>query len=187
MQLAFYFDQTRCIGCHTCVVACKDWHDLPAEHTHWRRVSTYEEGKFPEVGVYHVSVSCNHCERPACAEACPEEAIYKREADGVVLVDAEKCTACHACEDACHACEGACPYGAIQFRPEEGSKAEKCCFCVDRIDGGETPICVSACPMRALDYGDFDSLSSRPDAGRSIRHLPEGAETTAALIIKPKQ
>jgi len=180
MQLAFYFDQTRCIGCHTCVVACKDWHDLPAELVSRRRVSTYEEGKFPDVGVHHVSVSCNHCEKPACAEACPEDAIYKREADGVVLIDAEKCTGCRACEDAC-------PYGAIQFRPEEGAVAEKCCFCEDRLADGEIPICVSACPMRALDCGDFDSLAGRPGATRSVRHLPDGAQTMASLLIKPKQ
>lgn len=181
MQLAFYFDQTRCTGCHTCVVACKDWHDLPAGEVSWRRVSTHEEGKFPDVGVYHVSVSCNHCEKPACAESCTEGAIYKREKDGVVLVDSEKCTG------GCRACEKACPYGAIQFRPDSRAKAEKCDFCADRLENSESPICVAACPMRALDAGTFESMSRRPDASRHIRHLPDGALTTASLLIKPKK
>jgi anaerobic dimethyl sulfoxide reductase subunit B (iron-sulfur subunit) len=179
LQLAFYFDQTRCIGCHTCVVACKDWHDLPAELVDWRRVNTYEEGKFPDVGVFHVSVSCNHCEKPACAAACPEEAIGKRESDGVVLVDSEKCNGCRACEDAC-------PYGMLQFRSDDGGVAEKCNFCADRLESGDVPVCVGSCPMRALDYGALDELSSKPDVVRKIPYLPDGAETTGALLIKPK-
>jgi anaerobic dimethyl sulfoxide reductase subunit B (iron-sulfur subunit) len=178
MQQAFYFDQTRCTGCHACVVACKDWNDLPAELVFWRRVETYEEGKFPDVRVYHVTVSCNHCEKPACAEACPEEAIVKRD-DGVVLIDDDKCTGCQVCEDAC-------PYGAIQFRPGDDAKAEKCTFCSDRLAGGEIPVCVGACPMRALDCGDLESLADRPEVSRTAKHLPDGAYTTGSLLIKSK-
>jgi len=186
MQLAFYFDQTRCIGCHTCVVACKDWHDLPAELVSRRRVSTYEEGKFPDVGVHHVSVSCNHCEKPACAEACPEDAIYKREADGVVLIDAEKCTGCRACEDAC-------PYGAIQFRPEEGAVAEKCCFCEDRLADGEIPICVVSARIALrtarFPYACPPALCARSIAG-TLTALPAGRAlpgACATFLTAPKR
>ena len=179
MQLGFYFDQTRCTGCHTCVVACKDWHDLPPQTSNWRRVTTYEKGSFPNVDVSHLSVSCAHCSRPGCAEICPEDAIYKRDADGVVLIDAEKCTACRACEDSCE-------YGAIQFGPGADSKAEKCTFCVDRLEKGESPICVSACPMRALDFGEIKALSSKPGVVTSIPPLPDAARTGSSLFIKPK-
>ncbi len=179
MQLAFYFDQTRCTGCHTCVVACKDWHDLPAELVNWRRVTTHEAGKFPNVRVSHVSVSCSHCAHSACIQACPEEAIYKRAHDGVVLIDSDKCTGCRVCEDAC-------PYGAIQFRDAGNAKAEKCNFCVDRLANGEAPVCVAACPMRALDFGDLGELSRRPGAGLKTAHLPDGVHTAASLVIKPK-
>jgi anaerobic dimethyl sulfoxide reductase subunit B (iron-sulfur subunit) len=115
---------------------------------------------------------------PACAEACPEEAIAKREADGIVLIDAEKCSACRVCENAC-------PYGAIQFRDND-MNAEKCNFCLDRLENGETPVCVSACPMRALDYGLIEDLSSRPNVATRINHLPDSVETTASLLLRGK-
>lgn len=179
MQLGFFFDQTRCIGCQTCVVACKDWNDLPAETVHWRRVTTYEEGKFPDVSVVHVSVSCNHCGRPACAEACPENAIQKREADGVVLIDPKTCTGCRDCENAC-------PYHAIHFRSDDAPIAEKCNFCQDRLANGEVPICVAACPMRALDSGSCENLCSYQGTTRTTKHLPDGDQTTASLFIRVK-
>jgi Pyruvate/2-oxoacid:ferredoxin oxidoreductase delta subunit len=89
-QIAFYFDQTRCIGCFTCCVSCKDWHDIPAGPAHWRRVISFEEGKFPQSFLAYLSAACYHCEDPLCAVVCPAEAIIKRE-DGVVVVDREKC------------------------------------------------------------------------------------------------
>ncbi len=91
MQLAFYFDQTRCVGCYACGVACKDWNDVPAGPAKWRRIIHIEEGDFPRPFVAHLSETCNHCQNPLCATVCPANAITKREQDGVVLVDREKC------------------------------------------------------------------------------------------------
>jgi len=90
MQRGFYFDQTRCIGCFTCCVACKDWHDIPAGPAHWRRVAPFEEGKFPRPFLAYLSAACYHCEDPLCAVVCPAEAITRRE-DGIVVVDRGKC------------------------------------------------------------------------------------------------
>lgn len=90
IQRSFYFDQTRCIGCFTCCVACKDWHDIPAGPAHWRRVTPFEEGKFPQPFLAYLSAACYHCEDPLCAVVCPAEAITRRE-DGIVVVDREKC------------------------------------------------------------------------------------------------
>jgi anaerobic dimethyl sulfoxide reductase subunit B (iron-sulfur subunit) len=142
-------------------------------------VITFEEGTFPDVKVSHVPVSCNHCRTPACAEACSEGAIVKRKADGIVVIDAGKCSVCHACEDAC-------PYGAIQFGADGDTIVEKCNFCLDRLENGETPVCVSACPMRALDYGLIEDLSSRPNITTKARHLPDSVDTTAALFLRDK-
>ncbi|MCX6000615.1 MAG: FAD-dependent oxidoreductase [Chloroflexi bacterium] len=83
MQLAFYFDQTRCTGCYACGVACKDWNDIPAGPAHWRRIVHIEEGEFPHPFVANMSGTC--------ATVCPAGAITKRDEDGIVLVDREKC------------------------------------------------------------------------------------------------
>lgn len=91
MQLGFYFDQTRCTGCHTCSVACKDWNDVPAGPANWRRVLSVEEGDGPDLFAAYLSSSCHHCAEPICAVACPAAAISKRGKDGIVVVDREKC------------------------------------------------------------------------------------------------
>ena len=100
MQLGFYYNQTRCVGCYTCAVACKDWHDIPAGRASWMKVTCIEEGKFPDVFVSYLTRPCYHCEEPTCVESCPSDAITKRAEDGIVVVDREAClgeTDCGAC------------------------------------------------------------------------------------------
>ena len=91
MQLGFYFDQTRCTGCFACAIGCKDWHDIPAGPANWMRILYCEEGRFPELFVSHVASPCYHCAEPVCSFVCPNEAITKRDEDGIVVVDREKC------------------------------------------------------------------------------------------------
>ena len=91
MQKGFYFDQARCTGCFACAVACKDWHDTPAGPANWMRIHYREEGNFPNLFVSHVAAPCYHCAEPVCAFVCPNEALTKREEDGVVVVDRDKC------------------------------------------------------------------------------------------------
>ncbi|UCC59478.1 MAG: 4Fe-4S dicluster domain-containing protein, partial [Dehalococcoidia bacterium] len=152
MQMGFYFDQTRCTGCYTCIVACKDWHDVPAGPASWRRVATIEEGEFPDLFVAFYTSSCYHCAEPACVAACPAGAITKRQEDGVVLVDREKCLG----KDQCDLCLQACTYKAPQFGAEPNAKMQMCNLCPDRLEEGKKPICVAGCPMRALDAGPID-------------------------------
>ncbi|MEE8470227.1 MAG: 4Fe-4S dicluster domain-containing protein, partial [Dehalococcoidia bacterium] len=154
MQLGFYFDQTRCTGCYTCTVACKDWHDVPAGPASWRKVVTVEEGEFPDLFVSHLSTSCYHCAQPACVVACPEDAISKRNDDGIVVVDRQKCLG----KDLCDLCLQACVYKVPQFGAEQNAKMQMCTFCPDRLEEGKKPICVAACPMRALDAGPLDEM-----------------------------
>lgn len=151
-QRGFYFDQRYCTACKACQIACKDLHDLPVGVS-WRRVLTFERGRFPQPRVFHLSLSCNHCQRPPCVHACSTGAVYKREEDGVVVLDVSLCTGCGSCTEAC-------PYGAIQVDPATG-KAGKCDLCVDLIAKGEQPACVGACTLRVLHFGWLDEL---PDA-----------------------
>lgn len=112
MQLAFYYDQTRCMGCYTCVIACKDWNDVPPGTAAWRKVMTLEGGKFPNPFAARLSTSCYHCAEPACVYACPADAIGKREDDGIVVVDQEKCRG-----------RDHCGYAVMVDVPAEGRKS----------------------------------------------------------------
>ncbi len=148
-QLGFIHNNVDCIGCRACEIACKDKNGLPPG-PRFRRVMYVEGGSYPEVFVYKVNMSCNHCAEPACLPACPTGAIYKREKDGIVDIDSTLCIGCRRCE-------AACPYGAPQFIPEQNI-VSKCNMCVDEIDAGRKPYCVMACMMRVLDIGPIDQL-----------------------------
>ena len=168
MQLGFYFDQSRCSNCLACVVACKDWNDIPSGDVFWRWVITIEEGEFPNLDVSFLSASCYHCEDAPCIAECPVEAITKRDSDGIVVVDSDACLG----RDQCGVCRDACPYGAPRFGHEADSKMQKCNFCLERIDAGvakglkpgvdreATPACVNTCQGRALTFGDLDDPDS---------------------------
>ena len=69
MALGFYFDMASCIGCKTCQIACKDKNDLPIGNL-FRQIHSYEVGTYPNVNGFHWSATCNHCENPACVDAC---------------------------------------------------------------------------------------------------------------------
>ncbi len=182
MQMGFYFDQTRCTGCFTCIVACKDWHDVPAGPAAWRRVTTIEKGTYPELFVAHLATSCYHCVNPACVPACPVGAITKRESDGVVLVDSETCLG----HDNCDMCLQSCRYAAPQFGAEKNAKMQKCNFCIDRLAEGKQPICVGACPMRALDSGPIDELKKKYGNAVDAEGFAADPSLCPSTIFKPK-
>lgn len=163
MQIGFYFDQTRCSNCLACMVACKDWHDIQAGPVFYRRVTTIEEGQYPDVRVRFLSTACHHCLEAPCVENCPNEAIVKRHTDGIVVVRPERCLGL----SDCGICKEACPYGVPQFGPEPDSVMQKCDLCLDRWAEGKKPICVDACTMRALDAGPLEALESKYDTVKS--------------------
>lgn len=144
-QWGFVFSNEDCIQCHACEVACKSWRGVPPG-IKWRRVINIWYGSYPDVTCSSVSVTCLHCVEPACVDACPTGAVTKRAADGLVLVDVEKCTGCQACLEAC-------PYDAPQFG-DDGAM-QKCDMCRPGGPGGsnalqQAPPCVSTCPTQAL-------------------------------------
>ena len=183
-QLAFYFDASACIGCKVCQVACIDKNNLPIG-VRWRRVYDYGDGSWVPVDnvmmpnniyTYSVSVACMHCQKPPCVEVCPAAAITKR-ADGVVLIEQDKCIGCRYCE-------WACPYGAPQFNHEEGVMT-KCTFCEDLLAKGQNPACVDACVMRCLEFGELDELVKKYGSGDSIEPLPTADLTHPAVVVTP--
>lgn len=183
MQLAFYFDQSRCIGCFTCCVACKDWHDIPAGLAHWRRVTCIEEGEFPHLFIAYLSSACYQCTNPICLTVCPADAITKREEDGIVVVDRKKCWGESACGGLC---KMVCPYDAPQFGAEKNAKMQKCDLCLDRWREGKKPICVEACSMRALDAGPLDELRAKYCDIQEAAGFVYSPEAKPSIIFNPK-
>jgi len=184
MQLGFYFDQTRCVGCYTCVVACKDWHDIAAGPVSWRWISAIEKGTYPNPFVAYLSLSCLHCEQPNCIPVCPVNAIFKRKQDGIVIVDREACLGNSKCA---MLCKDACPYSAPQFGEESGAKMQKCHFCLDRLAEGKKPICVESCPMRALDSGPINDLIARYGDTMETEGFIYSSDVKPIIIFKPKR
>ena len=184
MQLGFYFDQSRCSGCLTCVVACKDWHDIPAGPVFWRRVTSMEKGRFPDLSVSFLSLSCLHCAEPLCAGACPAGAISKRKEDGLVLVDQETCLGTENCGSPC---QEACPYRVPQFGAEPGAKMQKCNLCFDRWREGKKPVCVEGCPMRALDAGPLDEMEARYGKTKEVEGFIYSGTGRPSIVFKRKK
>jgi anaerobic dimethyl sulfoxide reductase subunit B (iron-sulfur subunit) len=176
------FDASSCSGCKACQAACKDHNGLRPGLL-WRRVYEVSGGGWSKAGdawtqdvfAWNLSLSCNHCEKPVCAEVCPTGAMNKRP-DGVVLIDSGKCMGCRYCE-------WACPYGAPRFDEEQGVMT-KCTLCSDRLDEGLSPSCVSACPMRALDFGTREEMEARWGESSGFP-LPDPRLTEPALRITP--
>ena len=140
------------------MVACKDWHDIPAGPVSWIRITAVEKGRFPHPSLSYLFTSCFHCAHPLCAKACPVNAITKRKKDGVVVIDRELCIGAEQCR---FACRKACPYDVPQFESEPNPKAQKCDLCLERAEQSKRPICVEACPMRALDVGPLNELKTK--------------------------
>lgn len=183
MQIGFYFDQCRCTGCYTRIVACKDWHDVPCGPVSWMRVKSIERGKYPDLFLAYLICSCYHCSEPGCLSACPANAINKREQDGIVLVDGEKCLG----KDSCDMCLRACLYSAPQFGVGQHAKMQKCDFCLGRLAENKKPICVDACPMRALDVGPLDELRAKYGDIRQAEGFAYSEKVIPSIIFKPKK
>jgi len=187
MRWGMVVDLTKCVRCFGCVAACRIEHYLPMGITWPKLVAMETGGDHPTVSTY--SVRCNQCKNAPCVEACPTGATTRR-ADGIVVVDQDKCVGCRYCVISC-------PYqnrtflskdkdrgffpGKIHTEFEKAGKklyrhqtgtTEKCNFCAERIDAGmaqglvpgkdraATPACVNTCVARALTFGDLDDPNS---------------------------
>lgn len=148
-RLALLIDLERCTGCKSCEAACKQEHRLgPGAY---RNKVIWASG-LEEAGLAFLTLTCQHCERPACLRACPvnPKAIEKDPVTGVVSVIESRCTGCGECVIAC-------PYSAMGYDPRK-HHAVKCDLCADRRAQGETTACASVCPTRAIRFGRRDVL-----------------------------
>jgi anaerobic dimethyl sulfoxide reductase subunit B (iron-sulfur subunit) len=183
-QYGFYIDQSRCIGCFTCAVACKDWHDIDAGPAKWMRIKEIEKGKFPDLYLAFLPIPCFHCANPTCIKSCPVEAIIKRESDGIVTIIQEKCLGKAECGSKCLK---ACPWDVPQFGALENAKMEKCNLCIDRIEKGNQTICVEACPVYALDVAPFEELKKKYGPGEEAEGFKGSDKIQPSVIFKAKK
>jgi tetrathionate reductase subunit B len=173
---AFVVDASRCVGCYSCQIACKDEHvgndwmpyakPEPDTGQFWVKLNQTERGSTPHVRVSYLPVFCQHCDDAPCITACTPGAIYRR-TDGLVLIDPKKCTGCQKCLNTT-----ACPYGVIYFN-EDLNLAQKCTGCAHLLDnaGWTTPRCVDSCPTNALKFGEESTLAA--DIAKSENFHPE--------------
>ncbi|HFC92171.1 MAG TPA: 4Fe-4S dicluster domain-containing protein [Leucothrix mucor] len=147
-QHGFYFNADNCIGCHACEAACSEKNEVPS-HLAFRSVGFVEGGTYPNYQRLNISMACNHCDDPVCLKGCPTRAYTKFAEYGAVLQDPDICFGCGYCT-------WVCPYNAPQLDPVEGT-VSKCNMCVDRLEVGLKPACVSACLGNALDFGVIEN------------------------------
>ena len=150
-RYAIVLDARRCVGCHACTVACKTNNDLPLDMIFNPVTTVGPTGSFPDLHMFHLPLLCMHCENPPCVDCCPTGASKKRE-DGIVWVDEDQCVGCKACVMAC-------PYGARVPNLEKGV-VQKCDFCLDRVQQGKDPYCVTTCHQQARIFGDLEDKNS---------------------------
>ena len=152
MALGFWMNNKNCYGCKTCSIACKSNKQLD-EGVLLRQVSCIRQDS--PLDLSFLSMSCNHCDDPACVKACPVEA-YEKLDNGIVKQNHDKCIGCRMCIEAC-------PYNAPCYDAEE-SKTYKCDMCYDRQQRGEMPACVAACPGANIAVGEMDDLQKNHKA-----------------------
>lgn len=173
MRYAMVINKKRCIGCDACALACKNANGTP-KGVYWSHVVKKETGEYPNAAMDYTPMLCMHCEDAPCVLHCPTGASVKHE-DGIVTVDYDKCIGCRMCVTAC-------PYGARWYIPKTDESAytdkpltlkeerdaagftpgtvSKCVFCRDKVQAGEQPACVAACPVDARIFGDIDDPES---------------------------
>ncbi len=210
-RLAMVIDLRVCAqheDCTKCSEACHAAHNVPSfpkaqgetvpnveyDQVKWIWKQDFDQAFPTEENQYlpsrvkakQLPVLCNHCDNPPCVRVCPTKATFKREQDGIVMMDWHRCIGCRYCVVAC-------PYGSRSFNwwnprpyiakitPDFPTRmkgvVEKCTFCEERISRALKPVCVEACPYGAMVFGDLNQQDSevrmRLTSAFSIRRKPE--------------
>lgn len=205
-DLIKFVDVTKCDGCRACMVACKNWNDLPAEPEEFHgsvqshagltantwNVITYDEHEKKDGGFDWLfrHASCLHCTTAGCELACPEDAISHTEF-GSVVIDHDKCVGCGYCVQGCY-------FDVIQlatYKDKKGKEyrlAQKCDLCTSRLENGLKPACVTSCHTDALEYGSKEDILRKAEARLKVLkenypnaniYNPQGIDGTATVYL----
>lgn len=167
----------KCVACKTCELECALAHspvkDLAA-------AMELEEKPQPRISVdpiagYAVPLQCRHCEDAPCVAVCPTRAMSKLGVEGPVLVDLDLCIGCKACIIVC-------PFGVIKLN-RSGKAISKCDLCIERLEEGKEPACVSGCPTGCLQFQTVDEVAAeaKKKIGRDFLVSFERAETLRVI------
>jgi Fe-S-cluster-containing dehydrogenase component len=140
-----YQDRKKCIGCFSCTIACKINKNILVGPKPTDIIAVGPRIIHGEPRAAYVFMPCFHCEDPWCVTACPTGAMQKRPKDGIVFVDLNLCVGCKSCISAC-------PWGAPQWNSKIG-KVIKCDYCIERLEAGLKPACVTVCTTHCLHFG----------------------------------
>lgn len=168
----FLIDTSRCIGCRSCQVACKQWNKLEADKT--KNLGTYENPRDLTPALYNrvrfvesetagavtwlfLNERCMHCGDAGCMKVCPSPGALYRTKDGIVAYNKEKCISCKYCVSAC-------PFNIPRYGADD--KISKCHLCQTRVEGGIAPACAKACPTEALKFGKRSDLIAKATAAK---------------------
>ena len=168
MRNGFIFNFDLCVNCKACNAACLLENNWPASA---RNIYTYNFEAFPGLPVTHLSLACNHCEKPLCLEGCPTNAFRKDIPTSAIIIESKKCIGCMYCI-------WNCPYDAPKFNVNKGFM-EKCNFCFSRINERVEPACTAACPTGALRFGEVPEIAR----SNALKWVPEKDINPALLII----
>lgn len=178
MEIGFYFDQSRCIGCYACVAACRSWHQLDQEMPDLIEIASQEQGEFPNVSLSHLFLTCFHCAEATCISVCPDGLLVKHAEDGIVVItDPKQCTGCQLCVEAC-------PYDAPKIVTGSKVNIVKCNLCLDRLSQSKAPVCVATCPTEALDVGPMEELIAKYGNLRELEGFADYHRTNPQIVFR---
>ena len=134
-------------------------------------------GQFENTFMMYLPRLCEHCLNPACVAACPSGAIYKREEDGIVLIDQDKCRGWRMCVSGC-------PYKKVYYNWSSG-KSEKCIFCYPRIEAGQPTVCSETCVGRIRYLGVVLYDADRIQEAASVEKESDLYEAQLSVFLDP--
>jgi Fe-S-cluster-containing dehydrogenase component len=168
MDMEFFIDPSRCIGCESCVQACTEC------DSHKGHSMIHLEVVDRAHSTQTVPVVCMHCDSPTCAEVCPADAI-KRTEDGVVQTARKpRCIACNNCVLAC-------PFGVPKMKVEF-ELMMKCDMCYDRTSAGKRPMCATVCPSGALFFGKRETIERDRPRSTPLNRFRFGRQTITTKV-----